>query len=98
MNFTSLTSEAAVAQARRPRPSDDFLDYRDLLTLGEQQRLRDATAIFDREVRPVIGAHWDAATFPFELSRADLSVSTFLWSAPRARHRRNRPARVGRLA
>ena len=107
MSLNSLTSDTSAAQARRPRPSDDFLDYRDLLMPVEQQRLRDATAIFDREVRPVIGAHWDAATFPFELlpalagldligipasggshllrgflhlelSRVDMSVSTFL--------------------
>jgi len=97
----------AAEQARRPRPSDDFLDYRDLLTPMEQRRLNAATTIFDREIRPVIGTHWDAATFPFELlptlagldligipasggshllrgflhlelSRVDMSISTFL--------------------
>lgn len=110
MNGDSVGPAASANAAGTLRPlraSDDFLGYRELLTPAEQERLRAATAIFDRELRPVIPAHWDAATFPFELlptlaeldligipaaggshllrgflhlelSRVDMSISTFL--------------------
>ncbi len=57
----------SVGAGRHPRASDDFLDYRALLTAPEQQRLQRAISAFDREVRPVVGAHWNAASFPVEL-------------------------------
>ena len=57
-----------LADARRvPRPSDDFLGYRELLSGDERARLDAARVVFDRDVRPVVGAHWDGATFPFEI-------------------------------
>jgi glutaryl-CoA dehydrogenase len=54
--------------ARRvPRASDDFLGYRELLSGDERARLDAARVVFDRDVRPVVGAHWEGATFPFEI-------------------------------
>jgi glutaryl-CoA dehydrogenase len=59
---------APVPDRRRiPPASDDFLGYRDLLSRDERNRLDDARAVFDRVVRPVVGDHWDRATFPFEI-------------------------------
>ncbi len=66
----AASSEAPIPPAssqRTPRPSDDFLGYRDLLSPEERERLHTAQGIFDRVVRPVVAAHWQDATFPFEI-------------------------------
>ncbi len=101
--------EDEISQMQRvPSLADgDFLDIASLLDTDERYRLDAARDLFASVVRPVVGAHWNRGTFPFEilpalaaqnlvgvaaggathllqglihleLSRVDLSISTFL--------------------
>jgi glutaryl-CoA dehydrogenase len=45
----------------------DFLSYQDLLNKEEQDRLDSWRGVFDGSVKPVVAAHWDNGTFPFEI-------------------------------
>ncbi len=62
------TAPPAVGRAASARVADaDLLGFRDLLPPVERTALDEATALIDRVIRPVVGEHWDRATFPHEV-------------------------------
>ena len=50
-----------------PYPDADLLFVDGLLTSVEAERLHELRALFQEQVRPIATAHWNNATFPFEL-------------------------------
>lgn len=63
MQVAEISKKEAIAKELYP---EDMFEYASKLTLGELEVLQHAREIIEKELRPVIAEHWDAATFPFE--------------------------------
>lgn len=49
-----------------PRIDADFLGFLDVLDAADRDRLDAARSLFQRDLAPLVPAHWDAGTFPAE--------------------------------
>jgi glutaryl-CoA dehydrogenase len=65
--------------------ASDFFGYETLLSEPEKNAITALRDYLDREVRPIVNQHWEAATFPHEIVKglAALDVYRFGWSETR---------------
>ncbi|KQO08849.1 acyl-CoA dehydrogenase [Agreia sp. Leaf244] len=61
--------------------ASDFYGYESMLTDQEKDALAGIRRYLENEVKPVVNAHWEKATFPHEIVKglADLDVYRFGW-------------------